>query len=175
MGPTSRFVICGKTIEIERHRGDLLAIRPPQPEDGRVGGVCHWALLPRVGALLRAPILRLPSAHGQHRPLTVSPLIHKLSALGRDMEMLVFGHAGAPVLVFPTSMGRFYEYEDFGMVGALSDHLEQGWLQLFCVDSVDGESWYNRGIPPHDCALRHNQYERYVIGDVVPFIRTRNR
>src|SRR5438270_7905853 len=80
MGPTSRFVICGKTIEIERHRGDLLAIRPPQPEDGRVGGVCHWALLPRVGALLRAPILRLPSAHGQHRPLTVSPLIHKLSA-----------------------------------------------------------------------------------------------
>jgi esterase/lipase superfamily enzyme len=96
-------------------------------------------------------------------------------ALGRDMEMLVFGHAGAPVLVFPTSMGRFYQYEDFGMVSALSTHLEQGWLQLFCVDSVDGESWYNRGIPPHDRAVRHNQYERYVVDEVVPFIRTRNQ
>jgi esterase/lipase superfamily enzyme len=95
--------------------------------------------------------------------------------LGRDMEMLIFGHAGAPVLVFPTSMGRFYEYEDFGMVGALSTHLEQGWLQLFCVDSVDGETWYNRGIAPHDRALRHNQYERYVVDEVVPFIRTRNQ
>jgi esterase/lipase superfamily enzyme len=45
------------------------------------------------------------------------------AALGRDMEMLVFGHASAPVLVFPTSMGRFYEHEDFGMVSALSAHL----------------------------------------------------
>src|ERR1700719_596773 len=39
--------------------------------------------------------------------------------LGRDMELLVFGHAGLPVLVFPTSGGRFYEFEDRGMVGAL--------------------------------------------------------
>ena len=29
-------------------------------------------------------------------------------ALGRDMELLHFGHAGRPLLVFPTSMGRFY-------------------------------------------------------------------
>ena len=33
--------------------------------------------------------------------------------------MLVFGHAGAPVLVFPTSQGRFYEFEDRGMVDVL--------------------------------------------------------
>ncbi len=31
------------------------------------------------------------------------------------MELLVFGHAGLPVLVFPTSGGRFYEFEDQGM------------------------------------------------------------
>ena len=29
----------------------------------------------------------------------------------RDMELLVFGHGGAKVLVFPTRDGRFYEYE----------------------------------------------------------------
>src|SRR5579871_6863929 len=40
-------------------------------------------------------------------------------ALNRDMELLVFGHGGAGVLVFPTSMGRFYQYEDFGMVDTL--------------------------------------------------------
>jgi hypothetical protein len=27
--------------------------------------------------------------------------------LGRDMESLVYGHAGQPILVFPTSMGTF--------------------------------------------------------------------
>src|ERR1019366_239275 len=37
--------------------------------------------------------------------------------LHRDMEALVFGHAGMPLLVFPTSMGKFFEYEDRGMIG----------------------------------------------------------
>ena len=94
--------------------------------------------------------------------------------LGRDMELLVFGHAGAPVITFPTSMGRFYEYEDFGMVGALANHLEQGWIQLYCPDGIDGESWYNRGISAHDRALRHNQYERYLLDEVAPLIHGKN-
>ena len=40
-------------------------------------------------------------------------------ALGRDMELLVFGHAGTPYLVFPTSMGRFFDYENRGMIDAV--------------------------------------------------------
>ena len=36
--------------------------------------------------------------------------------LQRDMETLVFGHGGQPLLVFPSSQGRFFEYEDAGMV-----------------------------------------------------------
>ena len=61
-------------------------------------------------------------------------------ALGRDMEILVFGHGGTPVLVFPTSMGRFYDYENRGMIAAVGDKYENGQLQAFCVDSVDAES-----------------------------------
>ena len=48
--------------------------------------------------------------------------------LNRDMELLVFGHAGARMIVFPTSRARFFEYEDRGMVGALGDHIESGNL-----------------------------------------------
>ena len=91
------------------------------------------------------------------------------------MELLVFGHGGAPVLVFPTSMGRFYQYEDSGMVETLHRHIEQGWIQLFCVDSVDSESWYNFSAPPHDRAVRHNQYDAYLVQEVLPFIHSRNR
>lgn len=36
--------------------------------------------------------------------------------LGRDMELLIFGHAGAKVLCFPTGDGRFYEYENLRLV-----------------------------------------------------------
>ena len=95
-------------------------------------------------------------------------------ALNRPMELLVFGHAGAPVIVFPTSQGRFFEYEDRGMVGALAQHIEQGWVQLICLDSVDSESWYASWAHPRGRLHRHDQYERYVLDEVLPFVRSQN-
>jgi esterase/lipase superfamily enzyme len=94
--------------------------------------------------------------------------------LGRDMEMLVFGHQGLPAIVFPTSQARFYEFEDNGMVGAVADKLENGQLQLFCVDSLDHESWYNLGVGPRWRIARQVQYENYVIHEVAPYMRWRN-
>jgi esterase/lipase superfamily enzyme len=94
--------------------------------------------------------------------------------LGRDMELLIFGHGGLPSLVFPTSMGTFHEYEDTGMVGAVADKLERGHLQLFCVSTVDGESWYNRHAHPRQRVERSLQYESYLLEEVVPLVRSRN-
>jgi len=91
-------------------------------------------------------------------------------SLGREMELLHFGHAGQPVLVFPTSMGRFYQWEDFGMVGLLARRLAAGRLSLWCLDSVDGESWYSEDRPPDERVSRHLQYERYVIEEVLPHL-----
>lgn len=95
-------------------------------------------------------------------------------ALGRDMELLVFGHAGAPCLVFPTSHGRFFEFEDRGMVAALAPRIEQGWLQLICVDSVFAESWYNYGLGTDARMWREEQYEHYLLTEVIPLIRAIN-
>ncbi|MCU0491895.1 MAG: alpha/beta hydrolase-fold protein [Chloroflexaceae bacterium] len=95
-------------------------------------------------------------------------------ALGRSMELLVFGHGGAPCLVFPTSMGRFFEFEDRGMVAALSHQLEQGWLQLICVDSIDAETWYNYGWDTNARLFRHDQFEHYLLTEVLPFVHSIN-
>ena len=94
-------------------------------------------------------------------------------ALGRDMELLVFGHGGMPLLVFPTSMGRFYDYEDRGMIRAISSRYEAGEVQAYCVDSVDRESWYNKSIHPRQRVLRHLNYENYLLREVNPFVRSR--
>ncbi|HMN27982.1 MAG TPA: alpha/beta hydrolase-fold protein [Caldilineaceae bacterium] len=95
--------------------------------------------------------------------------------LNREMELLVHGHAGAPVLVFPTSQGRFFEYEDRGMVAALGDFLENGWFQLYCVDSIDAESFYNWWTHPVNRIQRHLQYEAYLLNEVLPLIRQKNQ
>jgi len=95
-------------------------------------------------------------------------------SLNRDMELLVFGHGGARVLVFPTSMGRFHDWEDRGMIAALGEHLERGRLQLYCVDSVDSESWYAWWRPPGERAWRHEQYDQYLTTEVLPFTANKN-
>ncbi len=94
--------------------------------------------------------------------------------LGRDMELLIFGHGGLPAVVFPTSCGRFFEFEDRGMVGAIAGEIEAGRVQLFCVDSVDSESWYNRSVSARWRIARHMQYEDYVMHEVLPVVRTLN-
>jgi esterase/lipase superfamily enzyme len=94
-------------------------------------------------------------------------------ALSRDMEILHFGWSGFPVILFPTSMGRFFQYEDSGTVERLASKIEAGQMQLFCVDSVDGESWYNEAIAPPLRARRHEQYDAYLREEAVPFAQHR--
>lgn len=95
-------------------------------------------------------------------------------ALSRDMELLVFGYAGAKVLIFPTSQGRFYEWEDRGMMAAFSEALNNGWLQMFCVDSVDAESWYCSWAHPAGRAYRHAEYDGYLTNEVLPLMNHKN-
>lgn len=94
--------------------------------------------------------------------------------LSRDMELLVFGHAGAKVLIFPTRGGRFYEYENLRIVDKLRDKIDNGHLQLFCIDSIDTESLYCFWAHPYGRIQRHIQYEEYILNEVFPFMNSRN-
>src|SRR5512133_2820439 len=96
------------------------------------------------------------------------------SRLGRDMELLLFGHGGEPVILVPTSCGTFFQYEDFGLIGALADRLDAGRYVVACVGSVDSESWYNEAAHPADRVRRHEQYESYLLEEVVPLVRGRS-
>lgn len=94
--------------------------------------------------------------------------------MGRDMELLVFGHAGAKVLVFPTRDGRFFEYENIGMVASLEAKLNAGYLQLYCVDSVYHETFYCSHAHPAERIRRHHDYEEYLLNEVLPFMASNN-
>ncbi len=94
--------------------------------------------------------------------------------MGRKMELLVFGHAGAKVLVFPTRDGRFYEYESLRMVHKLAHKISAGHLQLFCVDSVAHESLYCFWKHPSERMHYHVQFENYIVHEVLPFMQDKN-
>jgi esterase/lipase superfamily enzyme len=94
--------------------------------------------------------------------------------LRRDMELLIFGHAGAAVLFFPTRMARFYDYENWRIIEAIKDRINNGELQIFCVDSVDAESFYNQAVHPEERILRHTQYDQYIVNEVIPLMQQIN-
>jgi len=94
-------------------------------------------------------------------------------SLGRDMEYLWFGKFGRPVMLFPTSAGRYYENEDFKLAASLSDKVNAGEIQLILPDTVNDESWYNRSVHPAVRAARHAQYDSYLRNELVPYIHNR--
>ena len=65
--------------------------------------------------------------------------------LKREMEFKVYGHAGPVCLAFSCEGGRFYDWEDRGLVGSLGFLIDAGRLRLVCADSIDGESWLADG------------------------------
>ncbi len=98
----------------------------------------------------------------------------KSPTLGREMEMLVFGKEGTPVLIFPTEHGRFFEWEDQGVMETVREQIDLGYNQFFCVDSIDGESFLNKDVDPYTRVNRENQYQIYIKDEVIPLIHDLN-
>jgi esterase/lipase superfamily enzyme len=100
--------------------------------------------------------------------------------LGHEVELRIFGHAGAPLIAFPTSLAPVFEWEDRSMVGMLAEPLEQGWNQLFCVQTFDADNLYARGTdgrawrPPHERIARYAAYQQFLSAELVPYLHSRN-
>ena len=90
-------------------------------------------------------------------------------ALGQDFELKVYGSSGKPVMVFPTSSGRFYDHENMGMIDTTRDFIERGDIRVFAVDGRDWESWNN---PVKDAGMgaRHARYEECITVDTLRYI-----
>ena len=90
--------------------------------------------------------------------------------LDREFEMIVFGHTGYPVIVFPTSKGRFYQTKDSGLIDSAKELIDQGKIKIYCPDSADSQSWYNYSVHPSERVLTHIAYENTILHDVLGYI-----
>jgi esterase/lipase superfamily enzyme len=77
-------------------------------------------------------------------------------AIGAEGNVVIHGHYGRPVLVFPSEGGSAWDYESNGMVGAVGGLLDAGRAKLYCVDAFDSGD--------------RSGYESWILDQVVPFI-----
>lgn len=92
-------------------------------------------------------------------------------ALQKEMPVAVYGDYGFALLLIPTAAADYLEYERFQMIDSLAPHINSGKVKVFSINSINNESWLNNEMLPEHKAIRHNQFNRYVIDEVVPFIK----
>jgi esterase/lipase superfamily enzyme len=92
------------------------------------------------------------------------------SAAGGEGYLLAYGNYGRPVIVFASQQGRPEDFEDRGMISAISGLIDGGRAKVYCVESFDSSSWHDESVPLEERARRHGLYEDWISNNVVPWI-----
>lgn len=92
-------------------------------------------------------------------------------SLNKHMPIATYGHFGFALLMIPTAAADYLEYERFQLIDSLAPFIDSGKIKVFCINSINEESWLNQEISPEHKAVRHNQFNHYVFNEVIPFIR----
>jgi esterase/lipase superfamily enzyme len=91
-------------------------------------------------------------------------------SLNKNMEIAAYGHLGPALLMFPSAASDFLEYERLYLIDTIQQFIDAGLLKAYSINSINNESWLNDRMYPRDKAIRHQQYNQYIVEEVVPFI-----
>ncbi len=91
--------------------------------------------------------------------------------IGRELGVVVHGHWGPPMIMFPTSGGDEEEYERQGVIAAIAEFIDAGAVKAFCVNVNHGDSFANRRAHPLHRSWMQRQYDEYIRHEVIPFAR----
>ncbi|MBQ9104879.1 MAG: esterase family protein [Mailhella sp.] len=94
--------------------------------------------------------------------------------LDRKLPFVVYGHRGRPVLVFPTQDGKCGDYGRFKMPESIAGHIDRGEVQLFCVDSIDKETWSGPEDKKPQRAQLQELWFRHIVEEFVPLMLDMN-
>src|SRR6476646_4018838 len=91
--------------------------------------------------------------------------------LNMDMPLVAYGHAGYPLLMFPTAAADYLEYERFHLVDAIKPLIDSGQIRAYSINSVNKYSLLNQESHPAWKVEMLSRYDRYVTNEVIPLIR----
>jgi len=91
--------------------------------------------------------------------------------LQAEMPLVAYGHAGVPLLMFPTAAADYLEYERFYLVDSIKPLIESGRLRAYSINSVNRYSLLNEKMPAPLKAELLTRYDRYLTDEVLPLIK----
>ncbi|MEO8720121.1 MAG: alpha/beta hydrolase-fold protein [Ginsengibacter sp.] len=92
-------------------------------------------------------------------------------SVNKEMPVVTYGDYGFALLLIPTASADYLEYERFQMIDSIAPFIDSGKVKIFSINSLNSESWMNNGMLGEHKAIRHNQFNQYVLNEVIPFIK----
>lgn len=92
--------------------------------------------------------------------------------LNMEMPLVAYGHAGYPLLMFPTAAADYLEYERFHLIDSIKWFIDNGLIRAYSVNSVNKHSLLNKEAHPGWKVEMLSRYDRYVTDEVLPLIRS---
>ena len=89
----------------------------------------------------------------------------------QDIQLVRWGHLGAPVMLFPTAGGDAEEVERFHLIGALKPLIEAGRIKVYSTDSIAGKAWISKQHSAEFCSHLQNMFDALIYREIVPAIR----
>lgn len=91
--------------------------------------------------------------------------------LKMEMPLVAYGHAGYPLLMFPTAAADYLEYERFHLIDAIKPFLENGLIRAYSINSVNRYSLLSQATEPASKVAMLTKYDKYITEEVLPLIR----
>lgn len=91
-------------------------------------------------------------------------------SLREDMEVVTYGRYGITMIMFPANSDSSHEPEQIGFIESLKDYLNSGRLKLYCVSTVNSQSWYNTSISDEQKSYKLFEYNKFIEDELVPHI-----
>src|SRR5687768_18067828 len=88
--------------------------------------------------------------------------------LSTEMPLVAYGHAGPPLLMFPTAAADYLEYERFYLVDAIKDFIEAGLIRAYSINSVNKYSLLSKESDPGWKVEMLSRYDTYITDEVLP-------
>jgi len=92
-------------------------------------------------------------------------------SVDKKMPIATYGDYGFALLLVPTAAADYLEYERFQLIDSLAPCVDSGKIKVFSINSMNNESWMNNDMLGEHKAIRHNQFNKYVFDEVIPFIK----
>ncbi|HEY2582903.1 MAG TPA: alpha/beta fold hydrolase, partial [Mucilaginibacter sp.] len=65
--------------------------------------------------------------------------------------------------------GRYYQNKDFGLIDSARWFIDEGLVKIYCPDTIDAISWYDKNIPPADRARNYAWYDKMLVDELAPW------